>query len=684
MKSIHSLKAKILVVFIPVIVLTLFILSFFAYRVAQRLTMQSLNNEIQTGLDLGQQSIEASLAKNELVSQSLAKAASAGGNTLSKEQYAKVLPDIVSANNETFGGGIWFEPFAYNPMQQFLCHYCMRENGSIIYVDNYSLGDGVYYTDQEWYTSVTGGNLNTAWSKPYYDSFAKVSMITSSNPIYNMAGQFIGVATADIDLTEIQRMVAGLQIDGKGTAFLIDSDGVYIGSDDSEKLMNMQIQNETNSSLAQLGEQMLSQKSGNGTYEENGEQYHAYFAPVLNGQLILAITLSDKEIYGEINSMRNTMFLICVIATLLLILLLTIYTSVTIVNPLKRLSKIIQIIAQGELNTQVTYSSKDEIGLIASGLSKTVDRLKTYIDYIHEISTVLDRIADGKLNFMLKHTYSGDFARIKESLEHISSSFNNTLRQINESADRVSSEASQVANNAQSLSQGASEQASSVEELAATITDISQKVQLNAASAQEASGRAEENAQNMTYSSQRMQEMTKAISEIAVSSHEIGKIIKTIEDIAFQTNILALNAAVEAARAGVAGKGFAVVADEVRSLAGKSAEASKNTAALIERSVHAVEHGVQITDETSQALLTAVEGAQGISKIIDQISLESKKQADFLAQVSQSVEQISNVVQTTSATAQESSAASEELSAQANTLKMLVDKFEISADEIYL
>lgn len=227
------------------------------------------------------------------------------------------------------------------------------------------------------------------------------------------------------------------------------------------------------------------------------------------------------------------------------------------------------------------------------------------------------------------------------------------------------------------LSQGATEQASSVEELAATINELTSHVAQNADSASNATRTAEEVKDYAVESGKRMAEMLEAISNISDRSKEIGKIIKTIEDIAFQTNILALNAAVEAARAGEAGKGFAVVADEVRNLAGKSTEASNNTAEMIKESLKAVENGAVIADETAQSLKNVVEGVQGITQAIEDISASSGEQASSLSQVTIGIDQISSVVQTTSATAEESAASSEELSDQARKLKELVGQFRL-------
>ena len=230
------------------------------------------------------------------------------------------------------------------------------------------------------------------------------------------------------------------------------------------------------------------------------------------------------------------------------------------------------------------------------------------------------------------------------------------------------------------MSQGATEQASSIQELAASITEISNQVNQNAENAENASKKATNVGDQIISSNEHMQEMTSAMKEISEKSSQIGKIIKTIEDIAFQTNILALNAAVEAARAGEAGKGFAVVADEVRSLASKSAEASKDTSLLIEGSIQAVNKGTEIADITASQLLEVVSGAKDIVTTIDNIANASKQQANSVRQVTVGVDQISSVVQTNSATAEESAAASEELSGQAQILKELVNRFRLKTD----
>ncbi len=410
-----------------------------------------------------------------------------------------------------------------------------------------------------------------------------------------------------------------------------------------------------------------------------GQQHLCAYLPTrdadgqVNGLIFAGVSLAEAS-----QKINLTVLLAClagVILIVLVVIFLTVYLKREVSAPLGRLTALAQTMEKGNLNAQPAgIDSNDEIGLLAGVFENTILRLRGYID---EIDSVLESIASGDLTASVNQDYIGDFASIKTSLEDIVSQLNDTLTQIVDSADQVSSGSEQVSIGAQALSQGSVEQASAVEQLESVIENISRQVGQTAENAQRASQQAEDVGRQIQKSDEKMQEMIQAMEQINVSSSEISKIIKTIEDIAFQTNILALNAAVEAARAGAAGKGFAVVADEVRNLAGKSSEASQSTTALIERSMAAVEQGARIADETAQQLESVVAGAEGIVKTIGVIAGASRTQADSVAQIQDQIGQISSVVQTNAATAQQSAAASEQLSAQAGLLKKLTERFQL-------
>lgn len=366
-------------------------------------------------------------------------------------------------------------------------------------------------------------------------------------------------------------------------------------------------------------------------------------------------------------------------AAFIITVILALRLSVSIAVPVKAIEAAMKEMVKGNLSVDVEYDSKDEFGSMADSMRKVTMAVSSIVG---DIEKILGAMADGDftIHSTIGEAYVGDYQKIFQSMKGIKDTFNETLATLNRSATQVSSGSDQVSSGAQALSQGATEQASSVEELAASINDVSNNINQTAHHAQEASNKSMQVGEKAGESNDRMQDMLQAMADINASSGEIGKIIKTIEDIAFQTNILALNAAVEAARAGAAGKGFAVVADEVRNLASKSAEASKNTAALIENSLQAVENGKRIADETAQSLEVVISDIQEASSMMDSIAKAATDQAESISQITLGIDQISSVVQTNSATAEESAAASEELSGQAQILSELVRKFKLDTD----
>lgn len=315
--------------------------------------------------------------------------------------------------------------------------------------------------------------------------------------------------------------------------------------------------------------------------------------------------------------------------------------------------------------------------IITDKIEKQAADLSGYSGYIAETVEVLQNMTKGKMWVALKQDFDGEFEILKLSLFKFSDTINAALSDILNTASQVDNGANTLASTSQTLAQGASEQASSIEELSASIAEVSERTKQNARDAEKAkelSAATEKIAQS---SAADMELVRQAMEEISVASRDISKVIKAIDDIAFQTNILALNAAVEAARAGSSGKGFAVVADEVRNLSQKSAEAARSTTALIESSIGAVAKGSGLVNNTSMSFAEVADKSAEVSRIVDTIFKQAQEQAAAISQLSTGVDQISTVVQTNSATAEENAAYSEELSGQAESLKNTVLHFEL-------
>lgn len=374
---------------------------------------------------------------------------------------------------------------------------------------------------------------------------------------------------------------------------------------------------------------------------------------------------------------NSAFFLLVVISLigLLLMVVFCVYITRAMTRPIQEIKSAAEELEKGNLDAEISYQSKDELGVLSESMRNTIHTLKGYIT---EISRVLRELSEGNLRVSTEIEFNGSFSELEHNIESAVAKINDTLNQINQSSEQVTVGAEQVSDGAQTLSQGATEQAGTLQELAATVSEISRRVDHNAKNAAESSAQADAVGVQLMESNEKMRQLIDAMSQISSSSNEIGKINKTIEDIAFQTNILALNAAVEAARAGAAGKGFAVVADEVRNLAAKSAEASKTTEQLIRNALMQVQNGVQIADNTAQSLHAVVENLQSNIQSIDEIAQASQEQSQAIEQVTVGIDQISAVVQMNSATAEESAAASEELSGQSRLLKELVGYFRLN------
>ncbi len=560
------------------------------------------------------------------------------------------------------------------------------QRGNIVGADGISIFDGNDYSDREYVRQAMEGNVYV--SEPLISKVTGELSIMVAAPLYsqgNYGKSVAGVVYFVPRETFLNDIVSAIQVGENSRAYMINKSGGTIADVTLDTITVQNIEEEAKSDpalkeLAAIHSEMRQGKNGFGSYVNGEDKMFAAYAPV-PGTDGWSIAVTAPQL-NYLASTRDAMVInIAVIAASILIsVIVALILATNIGRPMKACVKRMQLLVEGDLETPMPkITSKDETGVLVRTTQSLVEGLRIVIN---DISYLLNEMANQNLDVHTEHeeVYVGSFQDILVSMRNMRLELSGAMRQVNHSAQEVANASSQLSSSAQTLSQGTAEQASSVQELAARISVISEEVKDTADGALDVRSQTHQTGEEVFLCNQKMQTLVEAMEKIQASSEEIEKILKTIDDIAFQTNILALNAAVEAARAGSAGKGFAVVAEEVRNLAGKSAQAAKNTSELIGNSTDAVHIGTGIAQNTADVLLGVVNSIQTVVEAIDHIAVISGEQSESVERVSEGINQISVVVQSNSATAEESAAASEQLSAEAASLKELVGQFTLSSE----
>ena len=582
--------------------------------------------------------------------------------------------EMIRHDEHVMGAGVFFEPNAFQQGEPEYAMYLGRDNGDenkrfFKFLDYKFYGNGA----EEYYTRASQEKVSHVVD-PFVSSITGEAIFVLVVPILHN-DQFMGTVVVDLNVKMFDTLGVDKSGEGAKTFFdVINKDGKFVYSSNPDavgKNLSEYVGEET------FKNEIQSKFDGESIFHIQDNHRIRYFAPLtIYGTDWYVQSAMSLDLY---NQGKNQLFVALVAAEVILFILLQVILFTALkksLSPLGKLAEESDKLAEGNFDIKVSYAQEDEIGRLVKSFNNIVKRL-TYV--VSDLQAKLGAFAQGDFATEIKEdeNYKGDFRPILNSLQEISTSLNSTLKNVHTSSSEVSSSAEQVSSMAQRISEGTTKQASSIAELSKTMEDITEQIRHTTKQAEKAQQLGVVSGSHVETSNQKMTDMQGAMEEITEKSKEISKIIKTIDDIAFQTNILSLNAAIEAARAGEAGKGFAVVADEVGNLAKKSQEAAQNTSLLIEETIGAVQKGAKFTEETAEALHSVSESTNQVNDLIGEISKASEEESAGVSRLSDGLQEISAVVQENSATAEESAATAEELSAQANLMNDLVDKFKV-------
>lgn len=655
-----SILSKVVIVFVIVAAVVTFMVGNISLSAQKNdLEMQSKAAAYQLELFFEEyMTVVEQMALNTDV-QTLLEETGPGANITESERYATVynsMKKTAAADSDNIQA-VWVGDIDANVLTQS---------------DGYTSGSDFEVTERAWYKAVE--EEKTILTDAYVDASTGNVILSAATPVYDQSGQnIIGVAGVDVALDHINEVLSEYKIGNNGFVIMATSEGNVIYHPNTDNQQKSLSELNADKTLIQAVE---GGKDTSVHYSADGKSKYGYVGRIGSTDYLTISCLPASEYFASL--IRCIIIVLLLVIAGIVVIIITIrHLATQLTKPIVALNDVAQELAEGNLDVTLDIVSENEIGELADSIQKTVDRLKEYINYIDEISSVLDRLADGKLKFTLKYDYAGEFAKVKTALLHISGSFEQMIEDIIDSSTQVSIGADELSKAAQNIAEGAMTQAASVQELVATTESVSQQVEENTEDAQKSATETSRVTHMMQDSREQMNQMMEAMNKITETSNEVVSIIKTIEDIADQTNLLALNASIEAARAGEAGKGFAVVASEIGSLADDSSKAANNTRDLIEISLQQIDRGSSLAQNVVQSMQDVLDAVEEVNGMIGKSAENNEAQNQSMEQIRVGIEDISKGVEDNSASAEETSATSQELAAQAATLEELVKRFDL-------
>lgn len=667
MLKFKSIRSALLSIVLSLVIVGMLVISLIGFFYSKSIVSNEITQKMSYQSAYITEGIDKSFLKHDQLAITLAKAVESFIDSEDEEAYKEAIKKALATNEDTYGSGIWFEPYEFSKEEKYFGPYAYKDGDDIFITMDYS-NEAYDYFAFDWYLEAKNNTEASTWSDPYYDETSDITMITTSFPFVNKRNQFAGVISADINLNSIQELMNETKVGETGRAFLLNSDGMYIADRDVEKVMHLNILEDPNGSLAEIGARIIETQEGHEVYLEGDSKYHVYYSAIPKTGWIIGLTISEKELYSSLTGILRNMSITLIVSLILVSIGIILYSN-KLSNNMRVLRAVAESLAQGDFTVSSNLNTKDETGTLSRAFNSMIENIKGLLGDVMEVSN-----------------------EVAESATTLAAT-----------SEEVSASSEEVARAVEEIAKGSEEQARDAENGVILALSLDQKLERlkgnssvmsdNAIAVNDANKSGvvavEYLIEKTDLNNESIHRAEKAIGELNIKSSNIGAILQTITSIADQTNLLALNASIEAARAGDAGRGFAVVAEEIRKLAEGSGKATSQIRTIVEELQAESNNTVSLMNEVKVVIGEQTHAVSDVNAVFNQINKSITMITNQITDVNIAIDNISkdkdqivHATENIAAVSEESAAASEEVTASMEQQTLGVEEVARNAEKL--